>query len=179
MSDRIAVMNRGRIEQLGEPEEVYERPTTTFVAGFIGVSNLIPATVRGAGELQLEQGPVVMVPTDGLSTGERCHAVVRPEKLQIEELDGTDASTNGRPRIEGLVESSIYLGTATQMVVAIGEGVRMTVLCPNSDEAERQRLPGGGARVALSWELEHMHVVRGEQQTGEANQEMRSYANQS
>ena len=56
MSDRIAVMNRGRVEQVGAPEEVYERPTTTFVAGFIGVSNLMPATVAGAGEVQLDQG---------------------------------------------------------------------------------------------------------------------------
>lgn len=59
-----------------------------------------------------------------------------------------------------MVESSIYLGTATQIVVDLGEGVRMTVLVPNASEAERQRLPGGGARVALSWEPEHMHVVR-------------------
>ncbi len=58
-----------------------------------------------------------------------------------------------------MVESSVYLGTATQIVVDLGEGVRMTVLVPNADESERQRLPGGGARVVLSWEPEHMHVV--------------------
>ena len=56
MSDRIAVMNRGRVEQVGDPEEVYDRPTTTFVAGFIGVSNLMPATVdRRAGEVRARQ----------------------------------------------------------------------------------------------------------------------------
>jgi hypothetical protein len=60
----------------------------------------------------------------------------------------------------GVVESSIYLGTATQIVVDLGGDVRMTVLVPNASEAERQRLPGGGARVVLSWEPEHMHVVR-------------------
>ena len=59
MSDRIAVMNRGRVEQVGAPEEVYERPTTTFVAGFIGVSNLMPATVVESGEVQLDSGPRV------------------------------------------------------------------------------------------------------------------------
>jgi hypothetical protein len=58
-----------------------------------------------------------------------------------------------------VVESSLYLGTSTQIVVALGDDVRMTVLVPNADESERQRLPGGGARVALSWEQEHMHVV--------------------
>jgi spermidine/putrescine transport system ATP-binding protein len=179
MSDRIAVMNRGRVEQVGDPEDVYERPATTFVAGFIGVSNLMPATVVGPDEVQLDRGPTVTAGTDGLSPGEHCYAVVRPEKLQIESFDSGGApSTNGVPRVEGVVESSVYLGTATQIVVDLGEGVRMTVLVPNASEAERQRLPGGGARVVLSWEPEHMHVVRestpseagsGEPGDGEAN----------
>jgi ABC-type Fe3+/spermidine/putrescine transport system ATPase subunit len=141
MSDRIAVMNRGRIEQVGGPEEVYERPATTFVAGFIGVSNLMP--MDGGG-----------------------YAVVRPEKLRVETLEpgasgaGGGAASNGRTRVEGVVESSLYLGTSTQIAVDLGDGVRMTALVPNADEEQRQRLPGGGARVALSWEPEHMHLVR-------------------
>jgi spermidine/putrescine transport system ATP-binding protein len=167
MSDRIAVMNRGRVEQVGGPEEVYERPATTFVAGFIGVSNLMPAVVSGPGQVRLESGPEVAASTDGLGPGEGCYAVVRPEKLRVEPVGGTDAgsvgsggASNGLPRIEGIVESSLYLGTATQLVVGLGEDVRMTVLVPNADEAERQNLPAGGARVALSWEPEHMHMVR-------------------
>ena len=171
MSDRIAVMNHGRVEQIGVPEDVYERPATTFVAGFIGVSNLMPASVVGPGEVQLENGPSVRVAEDGLAPGERCHAVVRPEKLRIETLGAGAASSNGLPGIEGIVESSVYLGTATQIVVDLGDGVRMTVLVPNADEAKRQQLPGGGARVALSWEPEHMHVVREslQPQKGESN----------
>jgi spermidine/putrescine transport system ATP-binding protein len=161
MSDRIAVMNRGRIEQVGDPEDVYERPATTFVAGFIGVSNLMPATVSGPNEVRLDQGTTVEARSNGLSPGERCHAVVRPEKLRIDALGPeAAASPNGVPRVEGTVESSLYLGTSTQIAVDLGEGVRMTVLVPNADEAARQRLPGGGARVALSWEPEHMHLVR-------------------
>ncbi len=161
MSDRIAVMNRGRVEQVGIPEDVYERPATTFVAGFIGVSNLMPATVAGGGEVKLEHGPAVRAPADGLAAGERCYAVVRPEKLRVETLGaGAAGEANGRPRVEGIVESSLYLGTSTQIGVDLGDGVRMTVLVPNADEAQRQALPGGGARVALSWEPEHMHVVR-------------------
>jgi spermidine/putrescine transport system ATP-binding protein len=162
MSDRIAVMDRGRVEQVGDPEDVYERPATTFVAGFIGVSNLMPASISAPGEVHLDHGPVLRVPTDGLAPSEHCQAVVRPEKLQIEPL-GAGAGgpeSNGLPRVEGTVESSIYLGTSTQIVVDLGDGVRMTVLVPNASEAERQRLPGGGARVALSWEPEHMHLVR-------------------
>ncbi len=161
MSDRIAVMNRGQVEQVGGPEEVYERPATTFVAGFIGVSNLMPAKVSGPDEVRLDQGPTVVARANGFSIGEGCHAVVRPEKLRVERVDGADtASASGMPRVEGVVESSLYLGTSTQIVVVLGKEVRMTVLVPNADEEERQRLPGGGARVALTWEPEHMHLVR-------------------
>ncbi len=161
MSDRIAVMNRGRVEQVGVPEDVYERPATTFVAGFIGVSNLMPATVSGPGEVRLDSGPTLRGSTDGLASGERCHAVVRPEKLRVEAVGpGPSPGTDGKPRVEGVVESSIYLGTATQIVIDLGAEVRVTILVPNADESERQRLPGGGARVALSWEPDHMHLVR-------------------
>jgi spermidine/putrescine transport system ATP-binding protein len=172
MSDRIAVMNSGRVEQVADPEGVYERPATTFVAGFIGVSNLMPAVVASSDEVRLEHGPAVRVSVDGLATGDRCHAVVRPEKLRIEPLEAAAPSTNGMPRVEGTVESSLYLGTSTQIVVDLGGGVRMTVLVPNASEAERQRLPGGGARVALSWDPEHMHVVREslQLQRGESNE---------
>jgi spermidine/putrescine transport system ATP-binding protein len=168
MSDRIAVMNRGRVEQVASPEEVYNRPETTFVAGFIGVSNLMPATVTGSHEIRLDQGQTISSATSGFSVGERCHAVVRPEKLQVDLADGQAANGTG-PRVEGIVESSLYLGTATQIAVHLGEGVRMTVLVPNADEAERQRLPGGGARVALSWEPEHMHLVRESRPNGAAS----------
>jgi len=159
MSDRIAVMNRGRVEQIATPEEVYDRPATTFVAGFIGVSNLMPATVTGSQEAKLDEGTTIQTPTEGFSAGDRCHAVVRPEKLRVETA-GNGGERADLPRVEGTVTSSLYLGTATQIAVDLGEGVRMTVLVPNADEADRQRLPGGGARVALSWEPEHMHLVR-------------------
>jgi spermidine/putrescine transport system ATP-binding protein len=158
MSDRIAVMNRGRVEQVAAPEEVYDRPATTFVAGFIGVSNLMPATVAGSHEVKLDQGQTISTETDGFSPGERCHAVVRPEKLSVEL--GENGHGADQARVEGVVTSSLYLGTSTQIAVDLGEGVRMTVLVPNADEAERQRLPGGGARVGLSWEPENMHLVR-------------------
>ncbi len=158
MSDRIAVMNRGKVEQIGVPEGIYERPATTFVAGFIGVSNLMPATVARPGVVKLDSGPEVAADTGELSAGEGCAAVVRPEKLQVKPVEEA-GSLNGKPAVEGVVASSVYLGTATQIVVDVGDGVRMTVLVPNADESERQRLPGGGANVVLSWEPEHMHMV--------------------
>jgi spermidine/putrescine transport system ATP-binding protein len=162
MSDRIAVMNRGAIEQIGVPEDVYERPETTFVAGFIGVSNLMPGTVssvsNGRAHVDLESGVGVEASGNGLATGERCHAVVRPEKLRISRAE--DPAPDGQPSVEGVVDSSVYLGTTTQIVVRLHGDVPMTVLVPNADEAERQRLPGGGASVRLSWAPEHIHLVR-------------------
>jgi spermidine/putrescine transport system ATP-binding protein len=162
MSDRIAVMNEGRIEQIDAPEAVYERPATTFVAGFIGVSNLMPARVESASgdqaRVRLDAGVEIESEANGLRAGERCHAVVRPEKLQIERLE--ERRRDGWPAVEGMVESSVYLGTATQLVVRLAGDVRMTVLVPNADEAERARLPGGGTDVRLTWAPEHIHLVR-------------------
>ena len=161
MSDRIAVMNRGRVEQVSTPEEVYERPTTTFVAGFIGVSNLMPATSPRPMADEDECG------STPASRSRRTFAASRqasapcrraPREAHIERADGSAGSRLSR--VEGLVESSVYLGTATQIVVQLGDGVRMTVLVPNASEAERARLPGGGARVRLGWAPEHMHLVK-------------------
>jgi spermidine/putrescine transport system ATP-binding protein len=169
MSDRIAVMDQGRFEQVDPPEEIYERPRTTFVAGFIGVSNLMPATVTsasgGRGTVRLDSGLEIDAPIDGLSTGERCHAVVRPEKLRIRTAG--DGASGDDPAVEGMVESSVYLGTTTQIVVKLAEDVKMTVLVPNRDEAERSTLPGGGAPVRLSWAPEHIRIVRESGQTAE------------
>jgi len=84
MADRIVIMNGGRIEQLGTPTELYERPRTAFVAGFLGVSNLLEGTVAGDGSVKLTDGTLVQVPRDLL--GGRTGTVrigVRPEKLRI------------------------------------------------------------------------------------------------
>ncbi|HMT04523.1 MAG: ABC transporter ATP-binding protein [Solirubrobacterales bacterium] len=157
MSDRIAVMNEGRIEQCADPETVYEKPSTTFVAGFIGVSNLMPAIASSGSEIQLDHGPAISTPEAArFGAGERCYAVVRPEKLEID-LEGQ--GDTGKPGVDGIVESSLYLGTATQMAVRVADGVNMTVLCPNVSEEERQSFPGAGAKVRLSWVPEHMHLV--------------------
>jgi spermidine/putrescine transport system ATP-binding protein len=163
MSDRIAVMNHGLIEQVADPETVYERPATTFVAGFIGVSNLMPGEVvssnGSATELRLDAGPTVRTAeSGGVRGGERAHAVVRPEKLVLQEAGG-DAD-GGRASVEGQVESSIYLGTATQMIVRLGDGTRMAVLVPNADVRARRELPAPGDPARLSWSDENIHIVR-------------------
>jgi spermidine/putrescine transport system ATP-binding protein len=162
MSNRIAVMNRGVIEQLGEPEEIYERPRTTFVAGFIGVSNLMPGEVvstgTGTAELRLDAGVTVRTGAAGVSVGERAHAVVRPEKLQLRRLNG--AAPDGRASVDGQVESSLYMGTATQVIVRLTDDTRMTVLVPNTDEEARRQLPAAGDPARLTWSTDNIHMVR-------------------
>jgi spermidine/putrescine transport system ATP-binding protein len=161
MSDRIAVMNRGAVEQVDAPELVYERPRTTFVAGFIGVSNLMPGEVVSANglatHLRLDAGVTVRADAAGASPGERCQAVVRPEKLQIHAVDH---DTGGQPTVEGVLESSLYLGTATQVMTRLPDGTAMIVLVPNADEAQSRQLPAPGSPVRLAWAQEHIHVVR-------------------
>jgi spermidine/putrescine transport system ATP-binding protein len=164
MSDKIAVMNHGVVEQMDDPEEIYERPRTTFVAGFIGVSNLMPGEVlstgMGTAELRLDAGVTVRTGASDATTGERAHAVVRPEKLQLHPTNG--AGPDGRPSVDGLVESSIYLGTATQVVVRLPDDTRMTVLVPNTDEEARRRLPAPGDGARLTWSDENIHMVKEE-----------------
>jgi spermidine/putrescine transport system ATP-binding protein len=163
MSDRIAVMNKGVIEQVDIPETVYERPATTFVAGFIGVSNLMPGEVTSTNgstaQLRLDAGVEVGTEASGATVGERAHAVVRPEKLEIHTAD---TGIDDRPSVEGNIESSVYLGTATQVVVKLADGTGMTVLVPNADTEARRRLPGPGDAVRLAWSSENIHMVRAE-----------------
>jgi spermidine/putrescine transport system ATP-binding protein len=116
MADRIVVMNRGRIEQLGDPATLYERPSTAFVASFLGVSNLLPGTVDGPGTVRLDGGEMLHVDGAVLNghTGPVCVGV-RPEKLSI---GGTE-----RNRVAGEILERAYVGVSTQYVVktAVGE----------------------------------------------------------
>jgi spermidine/putrescine transport system ATP-binding protein len=115
MADFIVVMSGGRIEQMGEPAELYEHPATTFVANFLGVSNLLPGTVEGPGAVRLANGTVLTVAGHVLDghTGE-VSVGIRPEKLRI---DGTGTNT-----LEGEVVERAYTGVSTQYVVKTSVG---------------------------------------------------------
>ena len=161
MSDRIAVMNEGVVEQIAGPEEVYERPATSFVAGFIGVSNLLPGEVVSANgnesAVRLDSGAVVpLAESTSLTAGDRCQAIVRPEKLSVN-------AEGGSAGVTGVLESSVYLGTATQLVARMPDGASLTALVPNVDEEARRRLPTPGEEIRLSWAPEHMHIVKEEE----------------
>jgi spermidine/putrescine transport system ATP-binding protein len=171
MSDRIAVMNRGRYEQLGEPEALYERPITRFVAAFLGVSNLLSGrpdgTADGYAVFRLHDDTPVRVPqtlvdgrADALAIG------VRPEKIRLyEEHEEVPAGAN---RLEGVVRDVSYLGVSTQYIVELGDGKRITVYEQNVERASRSELWAPGERVKLGWSADHSFVVAEEAAAVEA-----------
>jgi spermidine/putrescine transport system ATP-binding protein len=149
MADQIAVMHGGRIEQLGTPAELYETPSTAFVASFLGVSNLIPGTVSGSDTVRLHKGPDVRVRADALAgrTGEVAVGI-RPEKI---ELGG------GQPNsLDGTVVEEAYVGVSTQYIVETECG-RLTVYRQNASLGLNGAAPG--QRLTLSWSPESTFVV--------------------
>ncbi len=147
MADTIAVMNQGHIEQLGAPAELYERPATAFVAGFLGASNLLPGTVEGADAIRLEDGTLVRAQVDGRSG--LVAAGVRPEKITL-------GAGGGANELHGTVAESAYIGVATQVVVRTAAGT-VQVFAQNIDAGGR--VPAPGTNVVLSWAPESTFVV--------------------
>ncbi|WP_182887582.1 ABC transporter ATP-binding protein [Microbispora sp. H10885] len=159
MSDRIAVMNDGLVEQLAEPREIYERPASKFVAGFIGTSNLFSGTVQqvsgDTAVLALGPSDRILIPADGaLSAGQAVDLTVRPEKIKLakEQPEG-DLSV-----VRGTVAEVVYLGTYNSYVVVLGDGAEITVFEQNANDstitAER------GDEVWLSWQPWHSYALR-------------------
>ncbi|MER5867621.1 ABC transporter ATP-binding protein [Kitasatospora sp. NPDC002040] len=154
MADTIAVMNGGRVEQLGAPADLYENPGTTFVANFLGQSNLIPAEVTGSadGSLLLSAGGTrLAVPRARCSTdAARVYLGIRPEKITIAGA-GTEVA-EGRNRISGTVVDSSFIGVSTQYVVRAETGQELAVFEQNMDRTTRLT---PGAPVVLHWNPAH------------------------
>jgi spermidine/putrescine transport system ATP-binding protein len=149
MADRIAVMNQGRIEQLGTPTELYETPATAYVAGFLGVSNLIPGTVSGPDTVTLRSGQEVRVRREALAGRTGSVAVgIRPEKI---ELGNTQVNT-----LDGKVAEQAYVGVATQYIVDTDCG-RLTVYRQNASPGLNGAAPG--QPITLSWSPDCAFVV--------------------
>jgi spermidine/putrescine transport system ATP-binding protein len=172
MSDRIAVMNRGRYEQLGDPETLYERPQTRFVAGFLGVSNLLPATVDAAAADQgykaarLADDTLLRVPSGMVDGAARIDVGVRPEKIRIHGLD--HFVMPGHNRLDGTVRDAAYLGVSTQYLIETKAGERITVYEQNLERATRAELWAPGASVMLTWSPDHTFVVASEREPATA-----------
>jgi spermidine/putrescine transport system ATP-binding protein len=156
MSDRIVVMNAGRIEQVGRAEEIYERPQTEFVAGFIGVSNILEGTVEQVtGKVStISLGNVrIAARADGASPGERVRVLIRPEKISL-------ASEVAPGSLSGRIEVAVYLGESIQWRVAIENGQTLTVLEQNREPFNdaRARI---GQTVGVSWEPASAVILKG------------------
>ena len=147
MADTIAVMNGGRIEQLGSPTELYERPATAFVAGFLGASNLFSGTVEGSDAIRLGDGTMVRARVNGRSG--KVAAGVRPEKITI-------GAGGGANELAGTIAETAYIGVATQVVVHTAAGT-VQVFAQNMDAGGR--VPPPGTNVVLSWAPESTFVV--------------------
>ena len=137
LSDRIAVMNQGRVEQLGTPEELYDSPATLFVAGFIGTSNLLPGTVEQLNGdealVRLEGGETCLALASGTGPGDAVAVVVRPETI-IMSRRGGEADAPAAQVLDGQVRQSAYLGTSVSHRVQTDKGVTVTVVVPRSHE---------------------------------------------
>ena len=162
MSDRIAVMNRGRYEQLGDPEVLYEHPRTRFVAGFLGVSNLLPATPDGvSGEyagFRLGDGTAVRVPRTVVDGRTGAIALgVRPEKIRLHEPAAE--VPGGLNRLSGTIANVSYIGVSTQYIVRLRDGNRVTVYEQNVERATKAELWASGEDVVLAWDPRHCFVV--------------------
>jgi spermidine/putrescine transport system ATP-binding protein len=164
MSDRIAVMNRGRFEQLGDPESLYERPTTRFVAGFLGVSNLLAGTVESRASdyaiVRLPDDTRVRVPGALVNGSTTLDVGVRPEKIRLHDL-GTTAPP-GTNLLPGRVVDASYLGVSTQYLVESRAGERLTVYEQNVERTSHGSLYRPGQDVNLSWSPDHTFVIAAE-----------------
>jgi putative spermidine/putrescine transport system ATP-binding protein len=133
MSDRLAVFNHGRIEQVGAPAEVYERPQSEFIAGFVGVSNLLERDGR--------------------------RFTVRPEKIRI--LGEGQTAGPGATAEDGRIREVVYVGAFTRYVVDLDGGGTLTVVHQNLERSSVQALEQRGRHVRLEWQPEHAYAIEG------------------
>lgn len=140
MSDRLAVFNHGRIEQVGTPAEVYENPATGFVAGFVGVSNV------------LEGEPARQI------TGDAQAITIRPEKIAMVDLDRVAEA--GESTATGHVREVVYLGAVTRYIVALDAGGELVVMQQNLSTSSMEALQIKGRPTRLVWQRSNNRPVQ-------------------
>jgi spermidine/putrescine transport system ATP-binding protein len=160
MSDRLAVMRDGKIVQIGHPHEVYEEPADTYVADFLGVSNLMEVDIvaRGPGSnctvalgesrLDVEHG--------GTDVPDRAHAVIRPERVRVEEFGSA-----GPNRVPAMVERLVYLGSSTQVILRLAPGTELQALLQNDGDAGPLAKLGQGTPVHAYLAPDALRVLGG------------------
>jgi spermidine/putrescine transport system ATP-binding protein len=159
MADTIAVMNAGRVEQLGAPADLYENPSTTFVANFLGQSNFFDGAVteRSGDYVSVTvKGQHVSIPSWRVHTqGASVHVGVRPEKLRIQYREDAQVNDNDN-RLEAVVTDSSFIGVSTQYLVDTPWGQELTVFAQNTHRDERL-VPG--AAVVITWAPDHTFAL--------------------
>ncbi len=168
MSDRIAVMSQGRVEQVGGPKEIYESPATAYVADFLGVSNLMDAEAAGVGDggckIALGEFSLIAGEGDADTTGD-CKITIRPERVEIE-----PQGTTGENRMPAMVERTVYVGSVLQVILHLATGQTIQAWTPNTGGGDANRsgdaitvhfprealrvLPEGGTAVLAEAELD-------------------------
>ncbi|MFG3253560.1 ABC transporter ATP-binding protein [Streptomyces sp. NPDC048172] len=166
MADQVAVMYGGRVEQLGAPAELYENPRSTFVANFLGTSNLIEAeiTTADADELQVKTPgadgtlrlPAARCAAEGAGTGDRVLMGVRPEKISLTHKEDAAGVPEGRNRLTGRIRDASYLGVSLQYVIDTPACPELTVYEQN---VERDTRLAPGAEVVLHWQPSHSFAL--------------------
>jgi spermidine/putrescine transport system ATP-binding protein len=149
MSDRIAVMNEGRVHQCGTPEDIYERPATRFVAEFIGTANLMSGSYTGTGITLAGGVPLHTGPLDGCGIGDEVSIAVRPEKMWLSDL------TPDMVQTDGILKATVYGGATTTYLFEIAPGVEVSVLEQNLHSARTEERWVDGERVRIGWRAEH------------------------
>ncbi|MGW4221885.1 ABC transporter ATP-binding protein [Streptomyces bauhiniae] len=163
MADTVAVMNAGRVEQLGSPTELYENPGTTFVANFLGTSNLIEAEVdsRSGGDIVLRAGDgKLLLPEARCSApapaGGKLLVGIRPEKIALTHADDAGSVPEGRNRLTGTVADASFIGVSTQYVIDSPVAGALAVYAQNV-ERDTRLVPG--AEVVLHWNPAHTFAL--------------------
>ena len=175
MSDRIAVMRHGKIEQLGAPEELYERPRTEFVAKFLGVSNLLDGEVTGRSgqhaEVRVKDGGIVRVLAAAINGATQVRIGIRPEKLRVTARgDGSLSPEAEQNWIDGEILDASYIGVSTQYLVRTGDGNTLTVYAQNLDTGGASEVLSDGQPVRLTWRPQHTFVIDHPSPTEEEDQ---------
>ncbi len=168
MSDRIAVVNNGIIEQCASPREIYEHPSTAFVAGFIGTSNLvrlrIDRTADGCAVMDVAEGQRIVAPAASV-TGSQVQITIRPEKIRLD----ADGLGENATRVGGRVHEVVYLGSMTQIMVDLATGDQLTVHRLNDESTAVT--PRAGDTVTLHWAAENSFVIAGSPAATEEEEE--------
>jgi ABC-type Fe3+/spermidine/putrescine transport system ATPase subunit len=159
MSDQIAIMNKGNIEQLGSPIDLYEKPVNTFVAEFMGESNLIPVEVSmllaDGYRAKLESGATILLTaSQALKIGQRVLLSLRPERLEV------PATENSKNLLEGVIQETVYLGEASRIKIRLDGGKSHIIAkIPNSTSTQSARTMVQGERVSLGWDIQDAVVL--------------------